>query len=162
VFTGLFDDLKRKIDGALKIAVAGAIASAAAMAALTCFAIVLFLWTQQNYDTLTAWMVLGALFAFVAAAGGIVVLAVRNRGARRRATEQRERPREASALSRMLQEPAVLLTGLQIARSLGVRGMLPILILAAVAGGVMTNRNGKSDPAHHQEHADHDPDEDLA
>jgi len=162
VFAGFFDDLKRKIDGALKIAVAGAIASAAAMAALTCFAIVLFLWTQQNYDTLTAWTVLGALFAVVAAAGGIVALVVRNRGARRRAAELRERPREASTISRLLQEPAVLLTGLQIARSLGFRGMLPLIILAAVAGGVMTNRNGKSDPAHHHEHADQEPDEDLA
>jgi hypothetical protein len=55
-----------------------------------------------------------------------------------------------------------LLTGLQLARGLGVRGLLPLLVLAAVAGGVMTSRNGRSDPAHHHEHADHDPDEEVS
>jgi hypothetical protein len=151
VISGLFDDLKRKVDGALKIAVAGAIFSAAGFAAFACFAVAIFLWTQQTYGTLQAWTALGTMFALVAIAGGAVALVVRNRGARRRVEEARE----PSMLARLLQDPAVLLTGVQIARGLGLRGMLPLLILAAVAGGIMSNRNGRSDPAHH-EHADHD------
>jgi hypothetical protein len=158
VLTGLLDDLKRRVDGALKIAVAGAVAAAAATAAFACLAIVLFLWTQQNYGTMQAWLALAGLFAAVAAIGGIVVLAVR----RRAPPARREPARETNAFARLLQEPAVLLTGLQLARGLGVRGLLPLLVLAAVAGGVMTSRNGRSDPAHHQEHADHDPDEEIS
>jgi hypothetical protein len=157
VLTGLLDDLKRRVDGALKIAVAGAVAAAAATAAFACLAIVLFLWTQQNYGTMEAWLALAGLFAAVAAIGGIVVLAVR----RRAPPARREPARELNAFARLLQEPAVLLTGLQLARGLGVRGLLPLLVLAAVAGGVMTSRNGRSDPAHH-EHADHDPDEEIS
>jgi hypothetical protein len=153
VIAGLFDDLKRRIDGALKIAVAGAVAAAAAIAAFTCFAIVIFLWTQQTYGTLEAWIALGAVFALVAAIGGSTVLVVRKRGV----PKMRERPREASGLARLLQEPAVLLTGLQLVRGLGLRGVLPLLLLAIVAGGVMASRNGRSDPAHHHEHTDREP-----
>jgi hypothetical protein len=158
VLTGLLDDLKRRIDGALKIAVAGAVAASAAIAAFACLAIVLFLWTQQNYGTMEAWLALSGVFAAVAAIGGIVVLAVR----RRVPPMRREPVRETNAFARLLQEPAVLLTGLQLARGLGVRGLLPLLVLAAVAGGVMTSRNGRSDPAQHHEHADRDPDEEIS
>ena len=73
----LFDDLKHKVDGMLKLAVAGAVVSAAAMAAFICFVVALFLWTQQNYGTLEAWLALGGLFILVAALGGAVMLAVR-------------------------------------------------------------------------------------
>jgi hypothetical protein len=156
VLTGFLDDLKRRVDGALKIAVAGAVAAAASTAAFACLAIVLFLWTQQNYGTMQAWLALAGLFAAVAAIGGLVVLAVRRR------PPPAPREREMPAFARLLQEPAVLLTGLQLARGLGVRGLLPLLVLAAVAGGVMTSRNGRSDPAHQQERADHDPDEEIS
>jgi hypothetical protein len=156
VLTGFLDDLKRRVDGALKIAVAGAVAAAASTAAFACLAIVLFLWTQQNYGTMQAWLALAGLFAAVAAIGGIVVLAVRRR------PPPAPRERETPAFARLLQEPAVLLTGLQLVRGLGVRELLPLLVLAAVAGGVMTSRNGRSDPAHHQERADHDPDEEIS
>jgi hypothetical protein len=153
MLTGLLDDLKRKVDGALKIAVAGAIAAAAAIAAFVCLSVVLFLWMQQNYGTMEAWLALAALFASVAAIGGIVVLAVR-----RRSPPPRQ-PREPAAFARLLQEPAVLVTGLQLVRGLGVRGLLPLLLLAVIAGGVMTGRNGRSNPAHQEESADHETDE---
>jgi hypothetical protein len=154
VIAGLFDDLKRKVDGALKIAVAGSVAAAAATAAFFCLAVVLFLWTQEHYGTMQAWLALAGLFAVVAAIFGIVVLAVR-----RRAPPPREPAREATAFSRLVQDPAVLLTGLQIARGLGLRGVLPLLLLAVVAGGVLTSRNGRGHGTQQQEHADYDTDE---
>jgi hypothetical protein len=146
----MFDDLKRKVDGALKLAVAGAIAVAGGTAAFMCFAVVLFLAVQQSYGTLEAWVALGALFAAVAATGAITLLVVRSRAAR----AKRRREHEPSAVARLLQEPAVLLTGIQLARVLGVRGVLPLLIVAAVVGGVMANRNGRPDPLHHHGHAE--------
>jgi hypothetical protein len=45
-------------------------------------------------------------------------------------------------VSRMLQEPAVLLTGLQLVRILGARNILPVILLGAVAGGLLMGRNG--------------------
>ena len=149
---GFIDDLKQKVDTMLKLAVAGAIAAAAATVAFFCFAISLFLWVQQNYSTLDAWMALGVLFVVVAIVCGIVMLAVR-----RRKPAQRPKPREQpSAVSRFLQEPAVLLTGLQIMRLLGPRVIVPVILLGAVAGGLLLGRNGHG---HRDAHESTEPNE---
>lgn len=148
MFGSLFDDLKFKVDGMLKLAVAGAIAATAGIVAFFCFAIALFLWVQQEYGTLNAWLSLASLFLAVAIVGGIFMIVIRRRPAMRREAK----PREAtSPTMKLLQEPAVLLTGLQIVRVLGVRGILPIILLGAVAGGLLMNRNGHSSDARHEQ-----------
>lgn len=145
---GFIDDLKQKVDAMLKIAVAGAIAAAAAVVAFFCFAISLFLWVQQTYGTLDAWMALGALFVAVAIVCGILMLVLRRRRpAPRVAPKHRE---HAGAMSRLLQEPAILLTGLQVMRILGPRVIVPVLLLSAVAGGLLLGRNGHSHRAGHE------------
>jgi hypothetical protein len=154
VFGSLIDDLKSKVDGMLKLAVAGAVIAAAMVAAFMCFTVALFLWMQQNYGALEAWMAVGALFAVVAALGGIFLLVVR----RRNHKPARERAQEPSPVARLLQEPAVLLTGLQLVRMVGGRGLLPIILLGAVAGGLMMNRNGHT-ASHHRATAEHPSEE---
>jgi hypothetical protein len=136
----------------LKLAVAGAIAAAAAVVAFMCFAIALFLWMQQTYGALEAWLAIGALFAALALAGLIAILVLRGRRHRpraKRAVAERAaaRSEDPGMVAKLLQEPAVLLTGLQLLRFVGVRRLVPLLILGAVAGGFMLNRNGHS--AHH-------------
>lgn len=145
---GFIDDLKQKVDAMLKIAVAGAIAAAAAVVAFFCFAISLFLWVQQTYGTLDAWMALGALFVAVAIVCGILMLVLRRRRpAPRVAPKHRE---QSGTVSRLLQEPAVLLTGLQVMRILGPRVIVPVLLLSAVAGGLLLGRNGHNHRAEHE------------
>ena len=154
---GFIDDLKQKVDTMLKLAVAGAIAAAAATVAFFCFAISLFLWVQQNYSTLDAWMALGVLFVVVAIVCGIVMIAVRRRRPRPRSeSKPREQP---SAVSRLLQEPAVLLTGLQIMRLLGPRVIVPVILLGAVAGGLLMGRNGHGHRDAHESAAAHNHDQ---
>jgi formate hydrogenlyase subunit 3/multisubunit Na+/H+ antiporter MnhD subunit len=139
---GLFDDIKEKIDALMKLAVAGAIAAAAAVVAFFCFAISLFLWVQQNYGTLDAWLALGGLFLLLAIVCGIVMLSLRRRKPVKRRSDAKPRE-QPSAISRLMQEPAVLLTGLQLARMLGPRVIVPVVLLAAVAGGfLISGRNG--------------------
>jgi hypothetical protein len=140
VFGSLFDDLKSKVDGMLKLAVAGAVIAAALVAAFMSFTVALFIWTQAAYGPLEAWMAVGALFAVVAVIAGLFLLALR----RRIPPPPRKRPHEPSPVTRLLQEPAVLMTGLQLVRMVGARGLLPIILLGAVAGGLMMNRNGHS------------------
>lgn len=133
----LLDDLKSKVDGALKLAVVGSILAVAVVAAFVSLVVVLFLWTHQNYGLLEAWVVLGGLFALIAVGSGIALLLIR-RGRSRRARVQREQP----GFNRVLQDPAVIVAGLQVVRQLSARGLLPLLIVGAVAGGLMMNRNG--------------------
>jgi hypothetical protein len=94
VFGSLIDDLKEKVDGMLKLAVAGAIAAAAGIVAFMCFAVALFLWMQQTYGTLEAWLALGALFAALAALGLISMLVFRSR-----ASSRRQKPKTVSAVA---------------------------------------------------------------
>lgn len=154
MFGSLIDDLKSRVDSMLKLAIAGAVASAAVTVAFFCFAVALFLWVQQNYSTLEAWLALGGLFAAVAAIGGIVMLAVRGR---RKIPPLQPRPQEASAVSRLLQDPTLLITGVQIARMIGGRRLLPLLLLGVVAGGFFMSRNGHPARSHH-DHAGHEAD----
>jgi hypothetical protein len=144
VFGSLIDDLKEKVDGMLKLAVAGAIAAAAGIVAFMCFAVALFLWMQQTYGTLEAWLALGALFAALAALGLISMLVFRSRANSRRqkATTVSARAEDPTMVSRLLQEPAVLLTGLQLLRFVGARRLLPVILLGVVAGGFLMSRNG--------------------
>ena len=150
MFGSVFDDLKYKVDGMLRLAVAGMIAAMAGIVAFFCFAVALFLWMQQEYGTLEAWLALASLFLAVAIVCGIVMIWIRRRPAMRR---EPPKPREAttSPTMKLLQEPAVLLTGLQIVRTLGVRGMLPIILLGAIAGGFLLNRNGHAHDAQHEQ-----------
>ena len=154
----LFDDLKLKVDGMVKLAVAGMIAAAAAIVAFFCFAVALFLWMQQTYGSLEAWMALGVVFAALAAISAIFILTRRGR----RDVTPAPKPREtASGVSRLLQEPAILLTGLQVVRMLGVRGMLPIILLGAVAGGIFMSRNGHSTRLNPEQQAEYEADTGL-
>jgi len=142
------DELRTKIDGALKLAVAGAIFVAAAFAAFVCFAVALFLWTQQTYGVLEAWLAIGGLFLLVAIAGGTAALVVR-----RRRPLPPPPPRRAEPAATLLQDPAVVVAGLQLARTLGARGILPLLVVGAIAGGFLMNRNGHA-TAHRPPHVD--------
>lgn len=152
MFGSLIDDLKAKVDGMLKLAVTGAIAASAAVVAFMCFTVALFLWMQQTYGTLEAWLAIGACFAALAALGVIFMLVLRRRELANKAKAVSARAEEPSMVARLLQEPAVLLAGLQMMRLVGRRGILPIVLLGAVAGGIMMNhRNG------HSARPDHDP-----
>ena len=50
------------------------------------------------------------------------------------------RAREATASSNWWQDPALLLTGLQIVRIIGVRRLLPIAIVGGIAAGLLSGQ----------------------
>ncbi|MCC6948590.1 MAG: phage holin family protein [Bradyrhizobiaceae bacterium] len=138
----LMNELRGRIDAALKLAVAGSIFVIAGFAAFVCFTVAIFLWTQQTYGSLEAWIAIGALFLVVAVAGAIALLVVR-----RRARSLPPPPRRAQPAT-LLQDPAVIVAGLQLVRTLSARGVLPLLVIGAIAGGLVMNRNGHSTRHH--------------
>jgi predicted Kef-type K+ transport protein len=133
MIAALFDDLKLKVDAALKAMIVLGVVAAAATAAFICLAVALFLWTEQSYGLLEAWVVLGTLFVIVAISGALVFVVVRRRRLKHRAAQEK-------SVSRFLQDPAVILAGLQLVRILGVRRLVPLLAIGAIAAGLMLNR----------------------
>jgi hypothetical protein len=150
VFGGFLDEFKVSLNLTLKAMVAGAIFAFAGMAAFICGLVVLFLWTLQTYGLMYAWSAVAGVFGVVALGALIpLVASSRKRRALARAAEQRVAKAEAekSKDPEWWQNPAALLTGIQIVRTLGIRGTLPILAVAAVAAGYFLSRqsSGESD-----------------
>jgi hypothetical protein len=150
VFGGFLDEFKVSLNLTLKAMVAGAIFAFAGMAAFLCGLVVLFLWTLQTYGLMYAWSAVAGVFGVVALGALIpLVASSRKRRALARAAEQRVAKAEAekSKDPEWWQNPAALLTGIQIVRTLGIRGTLPILAIAAVAAGYFLSRqsSGESD-----------------
>jgi hypothetical protein len=143
LFGGFIDELKVSFNLTLKAMIAGAIFAFAGMAAFICGLVVLFLWTLQIYGLMYAWGAVAAVFGVMALIALIPLLAAsRKRAALQRAAELRLAKAEAekSKEPEWWQNPAAMLTGIQIVRTLGIRGTLPILALAAVAAGYFLSR----------------------
>ncbi len=143
MFGGLIDEFKVRLDLTLKAMIAGAIFAFAGVAAFASALVVLFLWTMQTYGVMHAWGAVAAVFGTIALIALIPLLASgRKRRALARAAEQRIAKAEAEKEQKpdWWQDPAMLLTGLQIVRTLGVRRLLPILALGAVVAGFAMSR----------------------
>jgi uncharacterized membrane protein YqjE len=148
VFSGFLDEFKVSLNLTLKAMIAGAIFAFAGMAAFICGLVVLFLWMLQTYGVMYAWGAVAGVFGVVALLALIPLLASsRKRAALQRAAEQRLAKAEAEKNKdpEWWQNPAALLTGIQIVRTLGMRGTLPILALAAVAAGYFLSRQSSDE-----------------
>jgi hypothetical protein len=121
-------NVRSSIEAALRTTVCGSIAAAAGIAAFLFFVIAAFLWTQQHYDTIVACGV-GAGFFLLVAVIALTILAV----SRRRAAKAEQEA--ASAVPGWLADPAVLLMGAQIVRTIGIGRLLPIALAAIAAFG---------------------------
>lgn len=150
MFSGLIDDFKVRLDLTLRAMVAGAIFAFAGMAAFICGVAVLFLWVLQTYGVLQAWGVVAGLFAAIAVIALIPLLSSgRQRRALARAAELRAAQAEAEKSRKpdWWQDPAMMLTGLQLARTIGIKRLLPILAIGAVVAGVALSRHTAEDTA---------------
>jgi hypothetical protein len=121
-------NVRNSIEAALRTAVYGSIAAAAGVAAFFFLVIAAFLWAQQRYDTIVACVGGGGLFLLVAVIA-LTILAI----SRRRAAKAEQEA--ASAAPGWLADPAVLLMGVQIVRSIGIGRLLPIALAAIAAFG---------------------------
>jgi Na+/melibiose symporter-like transporter len=148
LFGGFFDELKVSLNLTLKAMIAGAIFAFAGMAAFVSALVVLFLWTLQTYGLMQAWAVVAAVFGIIALLALIpLVASSRKRRALQEAAEARlaKAQAERSKEPEWWQNPATLLTGIQVVRTLGVRGALPLLAVAAVAAGFFLSRQPAED-----------------
>lgn len=151
MFSGLIDDFKLRLDLTLRAMIAGAIVASAGVAAFACLLAALFVWTLQTYGAIHAWAALGSAFLLIALLGLIPLLSSgRRRRALLREAEARAVKAEAEKKNTQAswwQDPAMLVTGLQIVRMIGIKKLLPVLAVGAVIAGVALSRQGSEDAA---------------
>ena len=99
-----------------------------------------FVGVLESYGPVVACLVLAGIFIVIAIIAG-VAYAVRKRQEEERARRQRARA------ANLLADPLVFTTGLQIARSIGLKRLLPLLAIGGVALGFLATRAAARDEA---------------
>lgn len=105
-----------------------------------------FIYISHEYGSIYACLAGAALFLVLA----LVVLATHGEQKRRAEARRREAAKRAS--QSILTDPALLATGLQLARVVGIKRLLPVIALGGLALGLMASR---------RDNADDDPEDDV-
>jgi hypothetical protein len=140
MFQRMIDDFRNSTGAALRQA------SLAAIAAVALFITTAFLCAAAFIAVLHRYGAVEACFAGAAIFFVVTLLAAGSYLLRKRQIEARAAAR-AKAASSMLADPALLVTGIQIVRALGVRRLLPILAIGGLAFGLMASRSQAPGPA---------------
>ena len=144
MFQRIIDDLKEDTGTALRmtsIAMAGTAALSVAVAFLSAAAFVYVLRIWGLIEALIAVSVIFIVIALILFA----VYAAKKRRMARRAAEAAKSARDAaksakSAASSLLSDPAMMVTALQIARTIGLKKVIPLIAIAGVALGYFATR----------------------
>ena len=124
-------DLKDKLNGAVTAMACAAAAAAAGVAALFFFCVAIFVWTQHQYGTVTAALVLAIVFLSTAIAALTIGFICR------RQVEERQQNQRKSDLQGWA-DPLVITTALEVFRSIGSKRLITVLLGALVVGTLLS------------------------
>ena len=144
MFQRIVEDIKDSTRTTLQLsslAVVIAIASFITVAFLCAAAFVAVL---KAYGPVSACLAGAAVF-FIVAMIGVATYAIRKSRAARRAAERRDRQRPAAYAA--LADPTVMAMGLQVARTVGMKRLIPLLAIGGIALGLLASRHGVADQA---------------
>jgi hypothetical protein len=141
VFQRIIDDFKASASSAMRLSSLAAIAGIALFIALSFLCAAVFIAVMDVYGLVYACLAGAAMFLLVA----LIVIAVY--AMLRRQAEARAAERAKSAAHSLLADPMLLATGLQIARAVGVKRLIPILAVGGLALGLLAGRSHARDEA---------------
>jgi hypothetical protein len=130
----MIDDLKESTGVAVRMTSLAAAIAVASFVTISFLCAAAFVYVLQTYGLIEACLTGAAIF-FVIALIGIVVYAVRRSQIRE---EAKETPK--SALHTALADPMVVAAGIQAARAIGVKRLIPLLAVGGLALGLLANR----------------------
>jgi hypothetical protein len=136
---GIIDDLKNSTGNSLRMTSLMAMAGFAGFVALCFLCAAVFIAVMQRYSVIEACLTIAGIFVVIAAIFG-QVYATKQKRARERAAAATRAAARAAANAPLI-DPMMVATGIQIARTLGLKKVIPLLALAGVALGYMANRN---------------------
>jgi membrane associated rhomboid family serine protease len=135
MFQRFIDDLKASISSALQQVSLIAIAAFALLIAIAFIFTAAFIFVLHNFGAIAACLSGGGLFFFIAMAAGIWYVS------RKQQIEARARQRARVVRNNLFADPAVVATGLQVARTIGVKRLIPLLAIGGLALGLLASRN---------------------
>ena len=138
MFQRMIDDFKASTASALRQTSIAAIAAICLFISIAFLCAAAFVAVLHRYGPVEACLTGAGLF-FVATlvAGGAYLL-------RKRRLEARAAARAKAAGNSLLPDPALVITGIQIVRALGVKRLLPILAIGGLALGLMASRSSQA------------------
>jgi hypothetical protein len=139
VFQRIIDDVKASTGSAVRLSSLAAIAAVALFIALSFLCAAAFIVVMDVYGLVQACLAGAAVF-LVAALVVIAIYALQKHRAELRAAE-----RAKSAAHSLLADPAMIATGMQIVRAVGVKRLLPLLAVGGLALGLMAGRSHAGD-----------------
>ena len=138
MFQRIIDDVKASTGDALRQTSLGAVVAILLLVATAFLGAALFVAVLDYYGLIQACLADAGLFLVMS-----LIAALLYRGRKRR-IERRAAERARSTAHTFLADPAMVATGIQIARAVGVKRLLPILAVGGLALGLMAGRNQMS------------------
>jgi hypothetical protein len=132
--------VREEINAIVRTTIYGMIAAAAGTVAFLFAVVAAFLWFQQHYDSIIACLVVGGMFLCVAVIALVSLAIARRRAARRKAREEEQ---AAKATPSWLADPAMVLTAIQIARTIGLGKIIPLAVAGLAAFGTASAFGGR-------------------
>ena len=137
----MIDDLKESTGVAVRMTSLAAGIAIASFVTISFLCAAAFVYVLQTYGLIEACLTGAAIF-FVIALIGIVVYAVRRSQIRYEAKETAK-----SALHTALTDPMVVAAGIQAARAIGVKRLVPLLAVGGLALGLLASRSSSQHEA---------------
>ena len=137
----MIDKVKDTVGNALRLTTLAAVAAIALLIAIAFLCAAAFVWVLQNYGPIYACLAGAALFSVV------TLIALGFYAWRKRENEARAERAAKSAAQSVLGDPMVVAAGLQLVRSIGVKRLVPILLVGGVVLGLMASRAAAGDDA---------------
>lgn len=131
----IIDDLKESTGVAVRMTSLAAAIALAAFITISFLCAAAFVYVLRTYGLIEACFTGAAIFFVLAIIGG-VIYAIRKNRDRRHAEETAK-----SALQTALADPMVLAAGIQAARAIGVKRLVPLLAVGGLALGFLANRS---------------------
>jgi membrane protein YdbS with pleckstrin-like domain len=134
----LVNDVREQAGNAVRLTSLAVAMGVTLLIALAFLCAAFFVWVQQTYGPIWACVACAALFVVVALIAAALYV-TRKRQMRLRAEEMARAARQS-----LLTNPAMLATGLQLVRAIGVKRLVPILAIGGLALGLMASRSAAS------------------
>ena len=141
MFGRMIDDLKESTSTAVRLTSLAAAAAFALLVTTSFLCAALFMFMLRKYGPVEACLAGAGVFFLVTLIAALGYIVRKNQVRVRAEQAAKEAARSAkSAASNMLADPMLLAAGLQMVRAIGVKKLIPILAIGALALGFMMSR----------------------